>query len=101
MANTGNRPILFVRKLIRIRRGLDKAGVKQKPVGDTVKHLQDLLDYNNYNQRQSCSFFVRKKDMILDLIPGVRCNSHKALMAEYLELVEYSEQILNHDSIAI
>ncbi|MCT4602830.1 MAG: hypothetical protein N4A59_08030 [Marinifilum sp.] len=72
------------------------------PVVKSALELKKLIDYNKYNSdRLACSFFIRKKDMIRNLIPGIRCNSHKALMAEFIELIEYSENILNHDTIAV
>lgn len=92
------RPILYVQKLIRIRVAIAKKN--RMPVVKSALELKKLIDYHKYNSdRLASSFFMRKKDVILQLIPGIRCNSHKALMAEYFEILEYSEQILNNHAI--
>ena len=87
------RPILYILKLIRIRKAIARnTGL---PTGKAVEELEKLIDYHGYKtDHLASSFFIRKKREIRSLIPGIRCNSHKALMSEYLELIEYSEQTL-------
>ena len=90
------RPILFVQKLIRIRKAI--ARNKNVPVSPVALELNKLIEYHGYNtERLASSFFIRKKSEILSLIPGGNCPSRKSLMNEYLELIEYSNQILNHE----
>jgi hypothetical protein len=55
--------IVFVRKLIRMRKAIIKLGLSNKPVGSELNELETLINFNKYNKpQQASSFFLSKQN---------------------------------------
>lgn len=76
--------IVFVRKLIRMRKAILRLGLSNKQVGHELYELEALINYNKYDKpHQASKFFVRKQNEILSLMPGKACKAHESLMSEF------------------
>lgn len=79
----------YIQKVIGIRKHLIKSGdshINEALAWKIINEIETLLSTYNYPEPQMIRFWRRKKDKIIELLPGTSSRSHTALFNEFCEI---------------
>jgi len=88
--NYDTRPIEFVKRLIRIQKGISAktrfVRTDQALVDKCISHLRPLVENNRYNKSQAYRFWQNYRWQIRTIIPGRRYPGFTKLIREFEDI---------------